>query len=146
MQGMVGTQPATGTGRMYDDFLAHWQLQDPDDFPGIVHAANVPASTVFTAQAHDALLAIVVAIEKAIAAGTDAPTAADIHASLRTMDSASNGFTGLTGPVYFDSTQDGPPAYAVVNLQGARASRDCVGWGLDGFVCFFNCLFVYGGV
>lgn len=125
MQGMVGTRPKHGEGALYQKLLKTWKEKDASMYPGPIHSPRVLQASAYVAQVYDSVLAYAHALTRLHEAGTinkyssRADVQKEIMTELRKMKDASTGFDSSTGrKQFFDSNQDAPAIYDVVNLNG----------------------------
>ncbi|KAK3701047.1 hypothetical protein QZH41_008152 [Actinostola sp. cb2023] len=125
MQGMVGTRPRTGDGQLYQRLLNAWTEKDSSLYPGLIHTSRIKETSVYVAQVQDAVLAYANALTrlhetKTVTKLTPRPTIQrELIVELKKMKDSKTGFTSSIGEkLFFDSNQDGPPEYHLVNLNG----------------------------
>ncbi|XP_078384806.1 uncharacterized protein LOC144667275 isoform X2 [Oculina patagonica] len=125
MQGMVGTRPKNGEGALYQKLLKTWKEKDAALYPGLIHSPRMLQASAYVAQVYDAVLAYAHALTRLHEAGTINKYSSrpdvqkELMTELRKMKDASTGFDSSTGgKQFFDSSQDAPAIYDVVNLNG----------------------------
>ncbi|XP_044174984.1 uncharacterized protein LOC114950055 isoform X2 [Acropora millepora] len=125
MQGMIGTRPKNGEGPLYQRLLKIWKEKDAISYPGLVHSPRSQEASAYVAQVYDSVLAFAHALTSLHEAGTinkyssRAEVQNEVIAQLRKMKDANTGFESSTGDkMFFDSHQDAPAVYDVVNLNG----------------------------
>lgn len=125
MQGMVGTRPKHGEGVLYQRLLKIWEEKDAASFPGLIHLPRILQASPYVAQVYDAVLAYAHALTTLHEAGTinkystRSEVQTELMKELRKMKDANTGFDSATGgKMFFDSNQDAPALYDVVNLNG----------------------------
>ncbi|XP_020916270.1 uncharacterized protein LOC110253659 isoform X2 [Exaiptasia diaphana] len=125
MQGMVGTRPRAGSGQLYQKLLNIWDEKDSSLYPGLLHSSRIKETSVYVAQVQDTILAYANALTslheaKTINKLTPRPTMQrELVEELKKMKDTQTGFTSSVGDkIFFDSNQDGPAEYDLVNLNG----------------------------
>ncbi|XP_015765927.1 PREDICTED: uncharacterized protein LOC107344755 [Acropora digitifera] len=125
MQGMIGTRPKNGEGPLYQRLLKIWKEKDAISYPGLVHSPRSQEASAYVAQVYDSVLAFAHALTSLHEAGTinkyssRAEVQNEVISQLRKMKDANTGFESSTGDkMFFDSHQDAPAVYDVVNLNG----------------------------
>ncbi|KAJ7377824.1 hypothetical protein OS493_026392 [Desmophyllum pertusum] len=125
MQGMVGTRPKNGEGALYQKLLKTWKEKDAALYPGLIHSPRVLQASAYVAQVYDAVLAYAHALTRLHEAGTIDKYSSrpdvqkELVTELRKMKDESTGFDSSTGgKLFFDSSQDAPALYDMVNLNG----------------------------
>lgn len=125
MQGMIGTRPKNGEGALFQRLLKIWEEKDASSYPGLIHSPRMLQASPYVAQVYDAVLAYAHALTRLHEAGTinKYSTRADVQkeliTELRKMKDKNTGFDSSTGgKMFFDSDQDAPAIYDVVNLNG----------------------------